>query len=60
LGFWLASWGGGEPNWWVWRIPVAIAAFVTAEVFYRVVEGPAHRLSRRLRRRVAQREIRGR
>lgn len=50
-GLWIVKWTGGQPNWWMWRIPLAGLAFAAAEVFYRFAESPAHRLSQSLRRR---------
>lgn len=51
-GLWIVDWTGGQPNWWLWRIPLALLAFAATELFYRCVESPAHRLSQRLRRRL--------
>ena len=57
---WIVSIGGGQPNWWVWRLPLVMLALVVTEGFYRFVEAPAHSFSRRVRGRLKAAEARGR
>ncbi len=52
MAFWAMSLGDGDPNWGFWVWPCGLAAMVAAEVFFRGIERPAHRMSSRLRKRM--------